>query len=161
MAEQLQSFGFVTCIRFFPVLVILFLLGAPTAQAKHCRAERPSEARVHWSYRIIDGRKCWYEGEAGLSKSSLQWPADASPSGPNLRVPLSPPRSTEARRAVPPPKYSTPGTSPVSPLAAPAQLASEQAPIRILTTKPKNLLPLGDGDGFDERWRALEASGRY
>jgi hypothetical protein len=156
MAEQLQSFGFVTCIRFFSPLVILFLLGAPTAQAKHCRAERPSEARAHWSYRLIDGRKCWYEGEAGLAKSSLQWPADAPPSGPN-----SPPRSAEASRPVPPPKSSTPGTSPVSPLAAPAQLVSEQAPIRILTTKPKNLLPLSDGAGFDERWRALEASGKY
>lgn len=161
MAEQLQSIAFVACIRCFSPLVILFLLGAPTAQAKHCRAERPSDARVHWSYRLIDGRKCWYEGEAGLSKSSLQWPADAPPSRANLRVPLSPPRSTQAMRPAPQPKSSTAGTSSVSPPAAPAQLVSDEAPIRILTTKPKNPLPLSDGEGFEERWRALEALGKY
>ena len=162
MTEQLQSVGFLTCIRCFSPLVILFLLGTPAAQAKHCRAERPSEARAHWSYRLIDGRKCWYEGDPGLSKSSLQWPADAPPSGANLRTPLSPPRSThQATRPASPPKSSTAGTSSVSPLTASAQRVSEQAPIRILTTKPKNLLPLSDGDGFEERWRALEASGKY
>jgi hypothetical protein len=36
-----------------------------------------------WSYRIIDGRKCWYEGKPGLSKNLLGWPeivsAEASP----------------------------------------------------------------------------------
>src|SRR5712672_1680810 len=31
-----------------------------------------------WSYRLIDGRKCWYEGKPGLSKSLLEWPAQAS-----------------------------------------------------------------------------------
>jgi hypothetical protein len=27
----------------------------------------------HWAWRIIDGRKCWYGGKAGMSKNSLQW----------------------------------------------------------------------------------------
>jgi hypothetical protein len=27
---------------------------------------------------MIDGRKCWYEGQPMLSKSSLEWPAHVS-----------------------------------------------------------------------------------
>lgn len=27
----------------------------------------------HWAWRIIDSRKCWYEGKAGMSKNNLRW----------------------------------------------------------------------------------------
>jgi hypothetical protein len=27
----------------------------------------------HWAWRIIDDRKCWYEGKAGMNKTNLQW----------------------------------------------------------------------------------------
>jgi hypothetical protein len=47
---------------------------AVTAQARQCSTERPPNARGHWSYRLLDGRKCWYEGQPMLSKSLLQWP---------------------------------------------------------------------------------------
>jgi hypothetical protein len=47
---------------------------AVTAQARQCSTERPPNARLHWSYRIIDGRKCWYEGKPMLSNSLLHWP---------------------------------------------------------------------------------------
>jgi hypothetical protein len=43
------------------------------AQAKQCSTERPANARSFWSYRLIDGRKCWYEGKPMLSKSLLHW----------------------------------------------------------------------------------------
>jgi hypothetical protein len=45
-----------------------------SAHATQCSVERPSSTRSHWSYRIIDGRKCWYEGKPMLSKSMLYWP---------------------------------------------------------------------------------------
>ena len=32
----------------------------------------------YWSWRLIDGRKCWYAGKTMISKSLLQWPAKAS-----------------------------------------------------------------------------------
>lgn len=48
---------------------------ALNAQARQCSAERPSTARSYWSYRLIDGRKCWYEGKPMLSKSLLHWPS--------------------------------------------------------------------------------------
>jgi hypothetical protein len=54
--------------------VALFFSATPT-QAKQCSTERPPSARSHWSYRLIDGRKCWYEGKPMLSKSVLHWPA--------------------------------------------------------------------------------------
>jgi len=53
---------------------VAFSFSATLAQAKQCSAERPSNARTYWSYRLIDGRKCWYEGKPMLSKSLLHWP---------------------------------------------------------------------------------------
>jgi hypothetical protein len=49
-------------------------------QAKQpCSAAMPSNPHgAWWSYRLIDGRKCWYEGKPGLSKSLLEWPGDTS-----------------------------------------------------------------------------------
>ena len=55
-------------------------IGIPIAQAnQQCSAEMPSNLHGRWwSYRLIDGRKCWYEGKPGLSKSLLEWPREAS-----------------------------------------------------------------------------------
>jgi hypothetical protein len=44
------------------------------AEARQCSTERPPNARSYWSYRLIDGRKCWYEGQPMLPKSLLHWP---------------------------------------------------------------------------------------
>jgi hypothetical protein len=55
-------------------LAVAFSFSATPVQAKQCSAERPSNARTYWSYRLIDGRKCWYEGKPMLSKSLLHWP---------------------------------------------------------------------------------------
>jgi hypothetical protein len=57
------------------VLTAGFFFSATPAQATQCSTERPSNARTYWSYRLIDGRKCWYEGKPMLSKSLLHWPA--------------------------------------------------------------------------------------
>jgi hypothetical protein len=57
------------------ILTIALLCPVTTAQAKQCHAARPSNAQSYWSYRLIDGRKCWYEGRPGFSKSLLHWPA--------------------------------------------------------------------------------------
>jgi hypothetical protein len=27
----------------------------------------------YWTWRLIDGRKCWYEGKPGMSKDNLRW----------------------------------------------------------------------------------------
>jgi hypothetical protein len=54
-------------------------IGMPSAQAKQqCSRAMPSNPHRHWSWRVIDGRKCWYEGRPGLSKSMLEWPEATS-----------------------------------------------------------------------------------
>lgn len=60
------------------VFTVALFFSATPAQAKQCSAERPPNARSYWSYRLIDGRKCWYEGKPMLSKSLLHWPASRS-----------------------------------------------------------------------------------
>ena len=48
-----------------------------TAHAKQqCWAEAGKDG--YWSWRMIDGRKCWYEGKPMLSKSMLEWPAETA-----------------------------------------------------------------------------------
>src|SRR5436190_20023555 len=55
---------------------------AAAAQAKQCSIARPLDPKGHWwSWRLIDGRKCWYEGRTAISKSLLQWSGPATPTG--------------------------------------------------------------------------------
>jgi hypothetical protein len=65
--KSIQRLFFAACI------VGILPVTAVTAHATQCSAERPSNARSYWSYRIIDGRKCWYEGKPMLSKELLHW----------------------------------------------------------------------------------------
>jgi hypothetical protein len=71
--KKIRSVAFAVC------LAGLLLTAVPTAQAIECNVARPSDTSGHWwSWRLIDGRKCWYEGKSMISKSLLQWPAEAS-----------------------------------------------------------------------------------
>ena len=74
MARQFASITLAT------LLTALWSIEIPTVQAgEQCSAAMPSNTRGHWwSYRLIDGRKCWYEGKPGLSKSLLEWPKEVS-----------------------------------------------------------------------------------
>lgn len=46
---------------------------------QQCSEAIPTHTQSRWwSYRLIDGRKCWYEGKPGLSKSLLEWPKEAT-----------------------------------------------------------------------------------
>jgi hypothetical protein len=74
MRKQLPSIALAACS------VTFLSVGMPNAQTKQqCSAAMPSNPNGHWwSYRLIDGRKCWYEGKPMLSKSLLEWPEEAS-----------------------------------------------------------------------------------
>jgi hypothetical protein len=52
--------------------------GGADAKAVECSVARPSHPQGYWSWRLIDGRKCWYPGKTMISKSLLQWPAKVS-----------------------------------------------------------------------------------
>ena len=56
-----------------------------SAQVRQCSAAPPAGRHGYWSYRLIDGRKCWYEGKQMLSKSLFAWPAQA-PAKAGLKV---------------------------------------------------------------------------
>ena len=90
--SRLHQRGSVSALKIgnpFPSIVLaaciaaLSSIGMTTAQAKQqCSVAVPSDTHGQWwSYRLIDGQKCWYEGKPGLSKSLLEWPSEAS-SGP-------------------------------------------------------------------------------
>ena len=76
MTKQIHSIAI--AVRLLPFGMVL-LIGMQTAQAKQqCSAALPADPQGHWSYRLIDGRKCWYEGDNNLSKSLLHWPDETS-----------------------------------------------------------------------------------
>lgn len=59
---------------FAPLLPAMAATELLSAQAIQCSIAAPRDARGHWSWREIDGRRCWYEGKPGVSKSLLEWP---------------------------------------------------------------------------------------
>jgi hypothetical protein len=73
MRKQTPLVAFAACIA------ALSSVGIHAAQAKQkCSAAMPSNPHGYWSWRVIDGRKCWYEGKPMLSRSLLEWPAQDS-----------------------------------------------------------------------------------
>ncbi|WP_208867018.1 hypothetical protein [Bradyrhizobium sp. AS23.2] len=74
IGKPLPSIVLAACIA------ALSSIGMTTAQAKQqCSVAVPSDTHGQWwSYRLVDGRKCWYAGKPGLSKSLLEWPKEKS-----------------------------------------------------------------------------------
>ena len=55
----------------------LCIIGVTAVEARQT-CSTAAGAGGYWSWRMIDGRKCWYEGKPMLSKSLLEWPAEAT-----------------------------------------------------------------------------------
>lgn len=72
---------------------MLFTLSLRGADIGACSAARG--AGGHWSWREIDGRRCWYQGDPGRSKSLLRWslssprPSSAAVDRPEIVTPES------------------------------------------------------------------------
>jgi len=134
MTKQIHSIAI--AVRLLPFGMVL-LIGMQTAQAKQqCSAALPADPQGHWSYRLIDGRKCWYQGENNLSKLLLRWPSENSaPSAPDdaLALDLSP-AVKENRRTV--------GENPSHPSDPDA------------CCRPQ----IEELDSFEARWRGLETT---
>jgi hypothetical protein len=54
----------------------LIFLNCSAASAIECRAEKGHDG--WWAWRLIDGKKCWYQGRAGVDKAKLEWSFDHS-----------------------------------------------------------------------------------
>lgn len=70
--------------------VMMAPFSATPSHAKQCSAERPANARSYWSYRLIDGRKCWYEGRPMLSKSLLHWATSPTTKAASVKSNVTP-----------------------------------------------------------------------
>jgi hypothetical protein len=138
MSKQLSS----TTLTAF--VAALLLLGMQEAEAKQqCSAAMPSSSNGKWwSYRLIDGRKCWYEGKPGLSKTLLEWPKTASsePSPPNS----SPP----PRRAIASEISGKRGNPLEARAWAPKEAVQPWAPEEAVQARAPNYVP----DTFDALW---------
>ena len=62
-------------IRYLLAVLAAVLLVTSEAAAIECSAERLQSGKGHWSWRIVDGKKCWYPGRPGVSKDNLHWPS--------------------------------------------------------------------------------------
>jgi hypothetical protein len=72
------------------------LLAGATDSAGAIQCATRAGSNGHWAWRVIDGRRCWYPGQPGLSKSNLHWgesreaangvsPGDTTPVVPDAR----------------------------------------------------------------------------
>jgi hypothetical protein len=56
------------------ILAIGAVIGTLVARADECLPAKPGNQRgQYYSWRVIDGRACWYVGRPGRSKSQLHW----------------------------------------------------------------------------------------
>jgi hypothetical protein len=56
------------------IFLTAVLIGSPaSASVIECRSEKA--AGYPWSWREIDGKRCWYKGMPGLDKKQLRWAA--------------------------------------------------------------------------------------
>jgi hypothetical protein len=86
---------------------LIFLIGcvvgvsplAPLQAKQQCIAEAPANLEAHWYYRIIDDRKCWYQGKPMLSRSLLEWPATTPGPAVAEKAPVSAPSEMDGFEA--------------------------------------------------------------
>jgi hypothetical protein len=101
------------------VLIAGLLFSAGAANAIECQSIPTPSNKDHWSWRLIDNKKCWYAGESGMEKSKLHW-ADADPAPEDVQrtAPDSP------RRTAPQPVQRTAPDSPRRTAPQPVQRTS-------------------------------------
>src|SRR5262245_30068955 len=97
MTMQIRQTLFAVCA--FALVLTLATIGVPEAEAKaqirECHVGRPASAQGHWTWRNVDGRKCWYAGKAMIPRSMLQWPTVAQA---KAKAPPPPPTPVAAKR---------------------------------------------------------------
>jgi len=59
-------------------IAVALLLISSGASATECQSS-PSHDGKWWSYRIVDSKRCWYQGRPGRSKDLLHWAKQSPP----------------------------------------------------------------------------------
>ncbi len=116
------------------------------AETIACASEVPAARTGHWYYRIIDGRKCWYQGQPMLPKTSLHWP-NSSGAEAETEKPATDTRSTSSVR-------STSGVRATSDVRPTTDGRNVSAPA---VAEPVGWpTPAVDDTSFESRWYGLK-----
>ncbi len=126
-------------------IAVLLLLISSDASATECQSS-PGHDGKWWSWRIVDSKRCWYQGKPGRSKDLLRWAKQSTPvvthpdpgdSG-HPAPPVPPQRSTnvDATLKVVPTVSITAPTNKTPQMAAPPPSLSEPPPSSAKPTPP-------------------------
>ena len=144
-AHQASSDARVTKAVF--TIAVALLLVSSGASATECQSS-PGRDGKWWSWRIVDSKRCWYQGRPGRSKDLLQWAKQSPPPvvtrldpGDRLRPapPVPPQQLTQiidpTPKLVPTGSMSAPTTEALQTVPRPPSLP-EQPPLPAKPTKP-------------------------
>jgi hypothetical protein len=90
-------------------IAVALLLISSGASATECQSS-PGHDGKWWSYRIVDSKRCWYQGRPGRSKDLLQWAKQSPPlvgtrpdpgDSPHRALPVPPQQPTEIVNTTP------------------------------------------------------------
>ena len=109
-------------------IAVALLLISSGASATECQSS-PGHDGKWWSYRIVDSKRCWYQGRPGRSKNLLQWAKQSPPQvvirpdpgdSPHPALPVPPQQPTEIVN-------TTPKVVPTVSIPAPTSAALQRA----------------------------------
>ena len=127
------------------IAVALLLLISSGASATKCQSS-PGHDGKWWSYRIVDSKRCWYQGRPGRSKDLLQWAKQSPPvvsrpdpgDSPHPALPVSPQQPAEIVDTTPNVVSTPVPTSEALQTAARPPSLPETPPLPAKPTKPSN-----------------------
>jgi hypothetical protein len=72
---MVDTFGWLIRLVFAVAAISLFylIMSSVVANATECQSRAGDTSESRWTWRMVDGRKCWYKGSRRLPKSSLHW----------------------------------------------------------------------------------------
>jgi hypothetical protein len=120
-----------------------------SAETIACAAEVPAARSGHWYYRIIDGRKCWYQGKAMMPKSSLYWPQSPDDEA-QAAAPEAQSAASKARPAIANEQAAQPTTDGRN-VAGPPATARTAEPAAVWPAPAVNEI------SFESRWLGLQS----
>src|SRR3954467_9045149 len=149
MKMQTRLFFFAVCIA--ALAPIGMLTAQAKAQIRECSAS-PSKTQGHWSWRLIDGRKCWYAGKTVIAKSSLRWPAAAPAQAKAAQAKTLEAKAVDVKAVDVKAGNLTPAD------VEAAQVRPAPTTVGVVTEKRSNPMDaqarMLDDDSFESRWRA-------
>jgi hypothetical protein len=134
-------------------VVSIFIPSITGAQAAtECHVEIVKGRTAHWSWRLIDGRKCWYEGKHKPNKSELYWADKKAPASAveNALEPRATDALTTNAQASPPPAAEDFTDPEDGSCCWPSKDSTKSSTRNEYQSEPPR-----DEETFEARWRSL------